>query len=109
LQSSPPLRRVAELGALGGMTRRRDFWFVVGLVAGVTIGALAARFNARLAVLSGPYSDDYAPARTAIARATERLRTGDTNVFEDLQTADTHLSNAQRWANRFMGETDNAK
>ena len=91
------------------MTRQRALWFVVGLVVGITVGFLFARFQARMSVLAGPYSDDYEPARRAISQATDSLRAGNTNVFEQLQTADTHLSSAQRWARRFMGDSDNAQ
>ena len=61
--------------------------------------------QARVAVLSGPYSDNYGPALSAIADAKAKLQAGDTNVMEQLHTADVQIRAAQDWSRRFLGQT----
>jgi hypothetical protein len=88
------------------MAHARTF---AGLLVGVVIGAaggwFVARQQARVAVLSGPYSDNYGPALSAIADAKAKLHAGDTNVMEQLKTADTQIRAAQDWSRRFLGQT----
>lgn len=74
--------------------------FLTGLGAGWFIEAQ----RARVAVLSGPYSDNYGPALTAIADAKARLQAGDTNVMTQLQTAETNIQAAQTWSRRFLDQ-----
>jgi hypothetical protein len=40
----------------------------------------------------GPYSDNYGPALSAIEDSKAKLRAGDTDIKEQLQTAESHLS-----------------
>jgi len=79
-----------------------------GLLVGVAIGAAGGWFiasqQARVAVLSGPYSDNFGPALSAIADAKAKLRVGDTNVWEQLQAADAQIRAAQSWSQRFLGQ-----
>ena len=86
------------------MTHARTF---AGLLVGVAIGAAGgwfiARQQARVAVLSGPYSDNYGPALTAITNAQTKLQAGDTNIAQQLQTAETEIKAAQAWSRRFLG------
>ena len=88
------------------MSHARTF---TGLLVGVVIGAAGGWFiasrQARLAVLSGPYSDNYGPALSAIADAKAKLHAGDTNVIEQLETADAQIRAAQEWSRRFLGQT----
>ena len=89
------------------MAHARTF---AGLLVGVAIGAaggwFVARQQGRVAVLSGPYSDNYGPALSAIAAANAKLHAGgDTNVMEQLKTADTQIRAAQDWSRRFLGRT----
>lgn len=89
------------------MSHARTF---AGLLIGVVIGAaggwFVARQQARVAVLSGPYSDNYGPARSAIADAKAKLQAGDTNVTQQLQEVDTQIRAAESWSRRFLGNTD---
>ena len=88
------------------MSHARTF---TGLLVGVVIGAAGGWFiasqRARVAVLSGPYSDNYGPALSAIADAKAKLHAGDTNVLQQLQTAETQIRAAQDWSRRFLGQT----
>ena len=81
---------------------------IVALVAGFALGAGAGYFlahqGARMAVLSGPYSDHYGPARAEIASALIRLRSCDPGVAAHLEAADAHIERSQRWARRFLGK-----
>jgi hypothetical protein len=79
--------------------------FLLGLVLGWFAGSFNAKQGARVAVLSGPYSDNYGPALSAIADAKAKLQAGDTNVMEQLQTADAQIRAAQDWSRRFLGQT----
>jgi hypothetical protein len=76
---------------------------LVGLIVGGVVGSFWARQQARVAVLSGPYSDNYGPARSEIAQAIDKLRAGNTNVIEHLSAADGQIRQAQEWARRFIG------
>lgn len=81
---------------------------VVGLAVGFWAGSYLAGQRARGAILSGPYSDNYGPALSAIADAKAKLHAGDTNVMEQLQTAETQITAAQEWSRRFLGRTHDA-
>lgn len=75
---------------------------LVGLAIGAAGGWFVARQQARVAVLSGPYSDNYGPALSAIAEAKTKLQAGDTNVMEQFQRADAQIRAAQDWSRRFL-------
>ena len=79
---------------------------VLGVVLGAVAGSFLARERARVAILSGPYSDNYGPARAELAKATEKLRFGNTNVLEHITAADAQIEKAQNWARRFVGLED---
>ena len=83
---------------------------VVAFLAGSTLGGvggwLLAAQQAKVAVLAGPYSDNYRPALTAIAEAQAKLQTGNTNVIEQLQAAEAQIRSAQDWSRRFLGLSD---
>ncbi len=81
---------------------------VIVAIAGGLIGYLIAREQARVAVLSGPYSDNYEPALLAIGEAKAKLQAGDTNVFKNLNEAEIQIMQAQRWTRRFLGQPDSA-
>ena len=88
------------------MSHARTFaGLLVGLAIGAAGGWFVARQQARVAILSGPYSDNYGPALSAIADAKAKLHDGDTNVMEQLKTADTQIRAAQDWSRRFLGQT----
>lgn len=76
---------------------------IVALLIGLVLGTFVAGHWARVAVLSGPYSDNYGPARTEIAHAVAKLKAGDTNVIEHLTAADAEIERAQQWSRRFLG------
>ena len=76
--------------------------FLLGLILGWLGGSFLANQRARIAVLSGPYSDNYGPARVEIAQAMDKLRAGNTNVIEHLAAADAQIEKAQQWAKRFL-------
>jgi hypothetical protein len=87
---------------------------LITLLVGLGIGAASGYFlgsqRARVAVLSGPYSDNYGPARTEMAHALTKLGAGDTNVIEHLRTADAQIKQAQEWTRRYVGqENDKAR
>ena len=71
-------------------------------------GWLCANHFTHVAMLSGPYSDNYAPALSAIAEARTKLQSGDTNVFSQLDAAQKHIEQAQQWTRRFLGQPDGA-
>jgi len=79
--------------------------FVIGLAVGFSAGSFLAGQHARSAILSGPYSDNYGPALSAIADAKAKMHAGDTNITEQLQTAETQIRAAQDWSRRFLGQT----
>ncbi len=81
---------------------------LAALVVGGLVGLLWARQQVRVAVLSGPYSDNYGPARAEISRAINKLRSGDTNVIDHLSAADAQIQRAQDWASRFVGAKHDA-
>jgi uncharacterized membrane protein len=89
------------------MTHVRTF---AGLLVGIAIGVggvwFVVRQQGRIAVLSGPYSDNYGPALSAIADAKAKLHAGDTNIIEQLQTAEIQIRAAQDWSKRFLGLTN---
>ncbi len=80
------------------------------LVSAFAVGFLAASFfaaqRARVAVLAGPYSDNFRPARSEIAQAVAKLRAGDTNVIEHLTAADSQIERAEQWSKHFVGLKD---
>jgi hypothetical protein len=65
---------------------------VVGLAICAAGGWFIARGQASYAILMGPYSDNYGPALSAIEDCKAKLRAGDTDIKEQLQTAESHLS-----------------
>ena len=78
--------------------------FVVGIALGGFGGSFLASQRARAAVLSGPYSDNYGPARSEITEAIAKLRAGNSSVIEHLTVADAQIERAQQWTKRFLGE-----
>ncbi len=81
---------------------------VVGLLLGALGGYFVAREQARVALIGGPYSDNYQPALAAIAEAQAKIRSGDTNVLESLNVAQDQIEQAQQWTRRFLGQPDGA-
>ena len=77
---------------------------ILGFALGALVGSFIAREQARVAVLSGPSSDNYGPARSEIAQAVTKLRAGDTNVIDHLTAADAQIRQAQQWSERFLGQ-----
>lgn len=77
---------------------------LVGIAIGAFAGWVVANLYARAVLISGPYSDNYGPARSEIAHALEKLRAGDTNIFEHLTGADDQIREAQEWSKRFLGQ-----
>ena len=75
---------------------------LIGLLVGFWAGSFFAGQRARAAVLSGPYSDNFGPARTELAQAITKLRSGNTNVFEHLTAADGQIERAQQWSRHFL-------
>ncbi len=82
--------------------------FLIGIVVGAMAGSFLAEQSARVAVLSGPYSDNYAPALHSITNARAKLQAGDTNVIEHLNEAEAHVREAQSWARKFLGQRKGA-
>jgi hypothetical protein len=82
---------------------------VIGLAVGFSAGWFLAGQRACVAVRSGPYSDNYGPALSAIADAKAKLHAGDTNVMEQLQAAEAQITAAQEWSRRFLGQTHDDK
>ncbi len=76
------------------------------LGVGFVAGQWRATLQARVDVLSGPYSDDYGPALEAIATAKEKLEAGDSEITAELDRAQFHIENAQRWARSFIDQED---
>jgi len=76
---------------------------IVGFVLGLFVGSFIARERARTALLAGPDSDNYPQARAQLAEAMEKLRSGNTNVMENLAAADAEIEKAQQWTKRFLG------
>jgi hypothetical protein len=78
------------------------------LVAALAIGFLAghglAKTRARIAVLCGPYSDDYGPALKAISEAKAKITKGDNEITHELDQAQNHIQHAQDWTQRFLGQ-----
>ena len=83
---------------------------ILGLLIGIVLGALGgcflAREQARLAVIAGPDSDNYPPALAAIAEAKTKIQSGDTNVLDNLNEAQSQIFRAQQWTSRFLGQQD---
>ena len=80
---------------------------VLGLAVGFKAGSLLERQRARGAILSGPYSDNFIPALSAITNAKAKVDGGDSNVLEQLQIAETQIRAAVTWSRRFFGDTNN--
>ncbi len=78
--------------------------FLIGIMLGAFGGYLFERAAARAAVMSGPDSDNYGPALSAIGEAKAKLQAGDTNVFKKLGEAESHIRQAQRWTREFLGQ-----
>lgn len=68
---------------------------VIGLAVGFWIGSFLAGQRARVAVLAGSHSDNFGPALQALAHAKAKLRSGDTNVTQQLQAAETQIRAAR--------------
>ena len=81
---------------------------IAAFAVGVFVGSAKTELRYKTDVLSGPYSDDFAPALAAIDSAKAKVQAGDRNIIEELNTARNHLENAQSWAERFLGEPDAA-
>ena len=81
---------------------------LIGATFGVLVGWFFARGQARVDVMSGPYSDNFDPALEAIAQTREKLQSGDTNVFEHLNAAQAQIQRAQKWTEWFLGQPDGA-
>ena len=79
-----------------------------GVVLGALVGWLLARQQARAAVMSGPFSDNYGPALSAIAEARAVIGTGDVNILKHLDTARVEIERAQKWTERFLGQPASA-
>jgi len=77
---------------------------LIGLFIGAAGGSFWVKSSARLAVLSGPYSDNYEPALRAIASAKAKLIAGDRDVIEELNEAEMNIQQAQKWSRRFQGQ-----
>src|SRR5262245_53305211 len=77
---------------------------IISLGIGLAVGLSLGRMQARAAIVSGPDSDNYRPARAEIQAAADKLPRGDTNIFEHLSAADDHIRQAQEWTKRFLGE-----
>ena len=76
---------------------------IIGFVLGLFVGSFIGRERARNAVIAGPESDNYPQARSQLAEAMEKLRSGNTNVIENLTAADAQIEKAQQWTSRFLG------
>src|SRR5882724_4102289 len=76
---------------------------VIGIVIGTLGGLRLATFQAQMAILAGPYSDNYEPALAAISEAKVKLQSGDTNVVKYLNSAQSEIEKAQQWSRRFLG------
>jgi hypothetical protein len=76
---------------------------IIGVVLGWFAGSFIARERARVAVIAGPDSDNYRQARSELADALEKLRSGNTNVIGHLTAADAQIEKAQQWTRRFLG------
>jgi cellobiose-specific phosphotransferase system component IIA len=83
--------------------------FLLGIALGAFVGAMFAKEQARVAIIAGPNSDNYGPARREIATAIEKLRSGDTNIVQHLMAADEQIRQAQQWTERFLGGTNEQK
>jgi hypothetical protein len=83
----------------------------LGVLLGLVVGALAGAafqkereaIRLRTVVGSGPYSDNFAPARQDIAEAIRKLRKGDPNdVIKHLEAADDQLKRCEEWTDWFL-------
>jgi hypothetical protein len=81
----------------------------VALALGFWAGSSLASFQARNAVLAGPYSDSFIPAHAQLDQAITKLTAGDTNIIEHLKAADDHIERAKQWSERFIGQKDEQK
>jgi hypothetical protein len=106
LQSVRPVRRVAELLSLAFTMKLGQI--ILGVLIGAVGGWLVAREQSRVALIGGPYSDNYQPALAAIAEAKSKIQSGDTNVVENLNVAQVQIEQAQQWTRRFLGQQDGA-
>jgi 3-deoxy-D-manno-octulosonic-acid transferase len=77
--------------------------FIIGILIGAVCGNFLGRTSARVAVLSGPYSDNFQPALAALGEAKAKIQAGDTNVLNNLREAEAQIIQAQRWSERFVG------
>lgn len=75
----------------------------IGLVIGAVGGWFVSWKQTQLAVLAGPFSDNYGTALNALAEAKAKLKSGDTDVIEHLEVAKKQLQAAQSWSARFIG------
>jgi hypothetical protein len=79
---------------------------IIAAAIGVLIGWFFANQRAKIAILSGPYSDNYVPALIEISRAKSKLLTGETNVMEHLDAAEFQIKAAQIWSKRFLNTSE---
>lgn len=75
---------------------------VVAIVVSFMAGYSLATSKARIAVLCGPYSDNFEPALAEIAAAKAKLAKGDTNVTKELDVVEGQLRRAKAWSEKFM-------
>ena len=93
--------------AEGAMLSVRTFMaLVVGSLLGSVAGFYVGNKGARLAIITGPYSDDLRPALNAIDEAQTKLDAGNCDVSKHLELASVHLRHSIEWTNRFTdGQT----
>ena len=89
------------------MKKERTFLsWVIAIGIGVAIGWFLANQRTRVAIISGPYSDNYGAALSELASAKAKLLTGDTNVLGHLNAAEAQINAAQQWTRRFLNSDD---
>jgi len=81
---------------------------ILAAAIGALVGWFFSRHLAHMAVVSGPYSDNYGPALSAIGDAKAKLQSGDTNVLPELSKAEDQIRQAQQWSRKFLGEPEGA-
>ena len=90
----------------------KAFWILLGCFVCLLLGAWGgyrlALVRTKTALIAGPASDNYPPALAAITEAKTKLASGDTNVLDQLQTAQEQIEKAQEWTRRFLGQQDGA-
>ena len=79
--------------------------FFLALFLSFWAGHRMAAWQARMAVVCGPYSDDYGPALEALDTAKAKLARGEVNVIQELDQAALHVKNARTWAEKFIGHS----